>query len=146
MQTTSITQKDIQNVYTAPRRIDVLYDLDSESSRDALHALSKSMLRIAQRDFERALTLEGARSSGPARNIHTSRWVARLTKQEQMHVNALFEQVISVFAKRRGSQKGVPVSLMYSMTPLPENNRGFIQPCKPLPSHKRSKLSATAST
>ena len=140
------TGRTAEMLFTSPRYMSVLYDLASESSKEAVLTLSKSMLRVAQRDFEKALTLEYARSTEPGRNLKTSRWVARLTKQEQKHVNALFEEIISVFAKRRGSPKGVPVSLMYSMAPLPENDRGNNQPRKPLPSHKRSKLSATAST
>lgn len=108
-----------ETLYRVPTGLRLQYDLSDAATRDALASMAAAMLRVARRDFERAVELDNARSQGPARNLWNARVVGWVTHKQAAQINELLNQILDVLGtESRTTDRAERVSLVWSLAPL----------------------------
>jgi predicted transcriptional regulator len=89
--------------YDLPGRpLHVRYDLNTERSRRAVIALSRTRLRSASRGFARACRPDTGTVSGPRRNLWVARWKGWLSQQELKEANQLLWRLVKLLRPKPG--------------------------------------------
>lgn len=101
----------------APRMI-LQYRLGSPAFAADMGRTLRSMLRLTERDFRRALRFEHAIVEGPRRNLLCSRIKARLTKVQVAAVNRLVAELLRQMADVQGQGSGRLHAVTLVLTPL----------------------------
>jgi len=76
----------------------IVYDLKDRRVRDSLEALSRSMTRIAHRDFARAIAGDDAIVDGPRRNLRSARIVGSLDDRQLEELNRLYARIAEIMS------------------------------------------------
>ena len=101
----------------APRML-IEYRFGARSFAADMAKTLRSMLRLTERDFRRALRLRTSLAEGPARNLLCSRTKARMTVQQLTRINAHFAAVFEELAGAQGQHTGRLHAMTLVITPL----------------------------
>jgi len=109
-------------VFDVPGRpLTLAYD-DVRASRD-LGAVVSSSLRLADRDFGRAMKLGFAVVEGPRRNVWGGRAKGWVGPSELEEINRLFARVLEIIHGGRPGEGRQPQSLTFVLAPVRANQR-----------------------
>ena len=103
----------------APRMM-IEYRLGSGAFAKDIAKTLRSMLRLTERDFRRALRFRSSIAEGPSRNLQCSRTKARLTVEQLKRINAHLAAVFDELAGSQGQQEGQLHGLTLVLAPLEE--------------------------
>ena len=101
----------------APRMM-LQYRLGSRAFLADMGKTVRSMLRLTERDFRRALRFRSALAEGPRRNLLCGRTKARLDDAQMERVNALFAALYEELAAAQGQREGRLHALTLVIAPL----------------------------
>ena len=101
----------------APRMV-IEYRLGSRPFLADMGKTLRSMLRLTERDFRRALRFRSALSDGPRRNVLCSRTKARLSDAQMERVNVLFATLFEELAGAQGQREGRLHAMTLVIAPL----------------------------
>ena len=101
----------------APRMV-IEYRFGSRPFATDMARTARSLLRLSERDFLRALRSPAAVAEGPRRNLLVSRAKARLTGEQLERVNALFTGVLERLAKSQGQREGALHAVTLVIAPI----------------------------
>ena len=98
------------------------YRLGSASFGADMTRTARSLLRLTERDFRRALRFRSAVASGPDRNLQCGRTKARLTASQLVRINAHFAAVFEELAAAQGQRVGRLLAVTLVLAPLEEGS------------------------
>lgn len=104
------------------RRLDVELDPKSRRSREAWSEGGAAVLRLAQRDFAKALESGDIHADGARRNLAIRRVKVRLSARELRAVNGHLEAIHELLCKHAENTKGELHAITFVMTPLEERS------------------------
>lgn len=99
------------------KRLALVYQARDPRNAAAVRSVVSSMLRIARRDFDRALTA-GVAVEGPRRELWASRGTGWVSDGELLEINRLLVQVASYLRRPRGGPRQRLISLCYVLAPM----------------------------
>jgi predicted ArsR family transcriptional regulator len=88
------------------------------ANRRPIRGIAAGMLRIARRDFDRAIQRDGVRMSGPTRQLWSSRTTGWVTAAELREINAHLERLGELLHRPRARGRDQLISLVWVMAPL----------------------------
>lgn len=100
----------------APLRLE--YRTERRANVDALESYARGLLKVAQRDFSRALGGPGVVASGKRRQLWAARNKGWLSERDLEEVNALLERLCTLVSQHREPGRDTLVSLAFSLAPL----------------------------
>jgi hypothetical protein len=99
------------------KKLALVYQPGDPRNATAVRSVVGSMLRIARRDFDRALTA-GVSVDGPRRELWASRGTGWVSDGELLEINRLLIQVASYLRRPRGGPRQRLISLCYVLAPM----------------------------
>jgi len=99
------------------RKLSLVYQPRDPRNATAVRSVVGSMLRIARRDFDRALTT-GVTVEGPRRELWAARGTGWVSDVELLEINRLLVQVVSYLRRPRGGARQRLISLCYVLAPM----------------------------
>jgi len=99
------------------RKLALVYQPRDPRNATAVRSVVGSMLRIARRDFDRALG-GGVTVEGPRRELWASRGTGWVSDSELLEINRLLVQVVSYLRRPRGGPRQRLISLCYVLAPM----------------------------
>jgi DNA-binding transcriptional ArsR family regulator len=117
---TRISGRTRQAVYElSGSSMEIHYNLQDSQVRDSLIDLSRSMTRIAQRDFSRAARRGDAIVEGARRNLRSARMVRALDDGQLEEINRLYARIVEIMrTDGRGDREQRPYAVTFLVAPL----------------------------
>ncbi len=101
---------------TAPLRL--AYRTERRANVNALETYARGLLKVAQRDFVRALADPEAVASGKRRQLWAARNKGWLSERDLEEVNELLERLCTLTSQQREPGRDTLVSLAFSLAPM----------------------------
>ncbi len=101
---------------TAPLRL--AYRTERRANVNALETYARGLLKVAQRDFVRALADPEAVASGKRRQLWAGRNKGWLSERDLEEVNELLERLCTLTSQQREPGRDTLVSLAFSLAPM----------------------------
>ena len=101
---------------SAPLRL--VYDLADDGNTSELRAFAKSLLQIAERDFDNALEGGDAVVAGPARDLWASRNKGWLSSEDVAEVNALLKRLGELTSQPKAARRNRLASFAFVLAPI----------------------------
>ena len=112
-------------VFSAPRdRRQIEYLPDDLENRELVVRIVRSILRLADRDFERGFDHPAAAASGPKRNLWGARGKAWLSAEDLRRVNELLAELSAIFDRTSGPEGRTLCALTWVLTPVADRSEG----------------------
>lgn len=109
----------LYDVCARPLRID-----RSAASARSMDAIVTGVLRLAARDYRRALTHASAVAAGAGRNHWAGRVRGWLSPRDLARLNGLLEEIHALMRTGGPGEERAPISVVVAMSPLPVRSRG----------------------
>ncbi|PPT75688.1 transcriptional regulator [Xanthomonas arboricola] len=95
----------------------LVYDLAPRGNADELARFARSLLQVAQQDFEAALEVEGVITEGKKRELWVSRNKGWLSDRDLQEVNVLLERLSELTSQPRAEGRNRLTSLAFALAP-----------------------------
>lgn len=95
----------------------LVYDLAPHGNADELARFARSLLQVAQQDFEAALEVEGMVTEGKKRELWVSRNKGWLSDRDLQEVNVLLERLSELTSQPRAEGRNRLTSLAFALAP-----------------------------
>jgi DNA-binding transcriptional ArsR family regulator len=105
----------------APLRL--AYRVERGGNASALETYSRGLLKVAQRDFLRALDQPGVAVSGKRRELWAARNKGWVTARDIEEVNELLERLCTLTSQKRDPGRDQLVSLAFILAPLEQKQK-----------------------
>lgn len=96
----------------------IRYDTREPDNSEALRGFVGTVLRVAERDFAKALDSGLAEEEGDARDLWIARLRAWLTRDDRIRLNRLLEEIAELFERPRRPEADKLVTLSYMVAPI----------------------------
>jgi DNA-binding transcriptional ArsR family regulator len=106
---------------SAPLRL--AYRVERGGNASALETYSSGLLKVAQRDFLRALDHPGVVVSGKRRELWAARNKGWVSAQDLEEVNVLLERLCTLTSQKRDAGRDQLVSLAFILAPLEQKQK-----------------------
>lgn len=124
--------RHVAKIYDVPGRpLRLRYQPDSPSNARAVGAVVDGVLRLARRDFRRALSSPDAVVDGPARDTWGGRMRGWASERDLHRVNELIAELHSLLQTTSPRDGARAVALTWVLTPLKANIQGPRSTTKP---------------
>lgn len=119
-------------------RLRLRYQPGETANADAVKRVASSVLRVAERDFHRAIADPDTKVAGPQRELWAARGKGWVGNKELAEINQLLSRLMDVLQQPRSPGKGRLVSLSWVLTPLPKRaSRSDAKPENPLRTRRK---------
>lgn len=99
-------------------RLRLRYQPGETANADAVKRVASSVLRVAERDFHRAIADPATTATGPRRELWAARGKGWVGNRELIEINQLLSRLMELLQQPRAPGKGKLVSLSWVLTPL----------------------------
>lgn len=115
-------------------RLRLRYQPGETANADVVKRVASSVLRVAERDFHRAIADPATAVAGPRRELWAARGKGWVGNKELTEINQLLSRLMDLLQQPRSPGKGKLVSLTWVLTPCqpqsPRNNADQKSPAK----------------
>lgn len=106
--------------YDVPGRpMRIKYDLGERAAARRISRVTASMLRTANRSFERAAAAGQARVNGPGRELWAGRTRGRLSRRQLQEVNRILHHLIETVGSRPVAESECLYEVTFVLSPAP---------------------------
>nr|WP_114999843.1 helix-turn-helix domain-containing protein [Xanthomonas campestris] len=95
----------------------LVYDLSRHGNADELARFARSLLQVAQQDFEAALKADGVVTEGKRRELWVSRNKGWLSDDDIQEVNVLLERLSALTSQPKAEGRNRLASLAFALAP-----------------------------
>ncbi|MGB3047540.1 winged helix-turn-helix domain-containing protein [Dokdonella sp.] len=99
-------------------RLRLRYQPGETANAEAVKRVASSVLRVAERDFHRAIADPASQVSGPQRELWAARGKGWVGPGELAEINELLSRLMDLLQQPRSPGKGRLVALSWVLTPL----------------------------